>query len=216
MRCSLARTLTLQPPIMLFDEPFGAVDEITRERLNEETLRLFEDQRFAGLFITHSISEAVFLSTPSPRDVAAARSASSPRSKCHSPIPAIPICASTRASSAISAEISHACGLSRRERAPDPGETQARRTRGRRGSARPPRARRSLSARLTAAVVPPLVDARLVIGMWYFVSYVVLERRRQFLFHPPHDVVQKGSSTATTSPRSSTACGRACAWRPSA
>jgi NitT/TauT family transport system ATP-binding protein len=63
MRCSLARTLTLQPPIMLFDEPFGAVDEITRERLNEETLRLFEDQRFAGLFITHSISEAVFLSS---------------------------------------------------------------------------------------------------------------------------------------------------------
>jgi NitT/TauT family transport system ATP-binding protein len=63
MRCSLARTLTLRPPIMLFDEPFGAVDEITRERLNEETLRLFEDQRFAGLFITHSISEAVFLST---------------------------------------------------------------------------------------------------------------------------------------------------------
>ena len=63
MRCSLARTLTLQPPIMLFDEPFGAVDEITRERLNEETLRLFDDQRFAGLFITHSISEAVFLSS---------------------------------------------------------------------------------------------------------------------------------------------------------
>jgi NitT/TauT family transport system ATP-binding protein len=63
MRCSLARTLTLEPPIMLFDEPFGSVDEITRERLNEEALRLFERQRFAGLFITHSISEAVFLST---------------------------------------------------------------------------------------------------------------------------------------------------------
>ena len=63
MRCSLARTLTLQPPIMLFDEPFGSVDEITRERLNEETLRLFEAETFAGLFITHSISEAVFLST---------------------------------------------------------------------------------------------------------------------------------------------------------
>jgi NitT/TauT family transport system ATP-binding protein len=62
MRCSLARTLTMQPPIMLFDEPFGAVDEITRERLNEETLRLFEQQRFAALFITHSIAEAVFLS----------------------------------------------------------------------------------------------------------------------------------------------------------
>lgn len=63
MRCSLARTLTLQPPIMLFDEPFGSVDEITRERLNEETLRLFDDQRFAGVFITHSISEAVFISS---------------------------------------------------------------------------------------------------------------------------------------------------------
>jgi NitT/TauT family transport system ATP-binding protein len=63
MRCSLARTLTLQPPIMLFDEPFGSVDEITRERLNEETLRLFDAQRFAGVFITHSISEAVFVSS---------------------------------------------------------------------------------------------------------------------------------------------------------
>lgn len=63
MRCSLARTLTLKPPIMMFDEPFGAVDEITREHLNEETLRLFRQEGFAGLFITHSISEAVFLST---------------------------------------------------------------------------------------------------------------------------------------------------------
>jgi NitT/TauT family transport system ATP-binding protein len=63
MRVSLARTLTLKPPVFLFDEPFGAVDEITREHLNEETLKLFERERFAGLFITHSISEAVFLST---------------------------------------------------------------------------------------------------------------------------------------------------------
>ena len=63
MRVSLARTLTLSPPVFLFDEPFGAVDEITRERLNEETLRLFQHEGFAGLFITHSISEAVFMST---------------------------------------------------------------------------------------------------------------------------------------------------------
>ena len=63
MRCSLARTLTLSPPVFLFDEPFGAVDEITREHLNEETQRLFQAEGFAGLFITHSISEAVFLST---------------------------------------------------------------------------------------------------------------------------------------------------------
>jgi len=63
MRASLARTLTLKPPVFLFDEPFGAVDEITREHLNDETQRLFQAEGFAGLFITHSIAEAVFMST---------------------------------------------------------------------------------------------------------------------------------------------------------
>ena len=63
MRTSVARSLTLDPELFLFDEPFGALDEITRERLNDELLRLFVEQRFAGLFITHSVSEAVYLST---------------------------------------------------------------------------------------------------------------------------------------------------------
>ncbi|MFV0307378.1 MAG: ABC transporter ATP-binding protein [Desertimonas sp.] len=63
MRASLARTLTLRPPVFLFDEPFGAVDEITREHLNDQTQQLFRQEGFAGLFITHSISEAVFMST---------------------------------------------------------------------------------------------------------------------------------------------------------
>lgn len=63
MRASLARSLVMSPPIFLFDEPFGALDEITRESMNEETLRLFKEEGFAGLFITHSITEAVFMST---------------------------------------------------------------------------------------------------------------------------------------------------------
>ena len=63
MRCSVARSLVLQPKVFLFDEPFGAVDEITRGHLNAELLRLFQIEQFAGVFITHSISEAVFLST---------------------------------------------------------------------------------------------------------------------------------------------------------
>jgi NitT/TauT family transport system ATP-binding protein len=63
MRASLARSLTLDPEIFLFDEPFGALDEITRERLNDELLKLFVEKQFAGLFITHSVSEAVYLST---------------------------------------------------------------------------------------------------------------------------------------------------------
>ena len=63
MRASLARSLLMEPAMFLFDEPFGALDEITRERLNDELLALFQRKRFGALFITHSISEAVFLST---------------------------------------------------------------------------------------------------------------------------------------------------------
>ena len=63
MRASLARSLTLRPDVFLFDEPFGALDEMTRERLNDELLQLFQLRGFAALFITHSVMEAVFLSS---------------------------------------------------------------------------------------------------------------------------------------------------------
>jgi len=63
MRASLARWLTLDPPVFLFDEPFGALDEISREKLNEELLRLFQEKGFAAVFVTHSLFEAVYLSS---------------------------------------------------------------------------------------------------------------------------------------------------------
>jgi NitT/TauT family transport system ATP-binding protein len=62
-RVSLARSLILRPTLFLFDEPFAAVDEITRERLNDEIVRLFCAQRFAAAFVTHSIAEACFLAS---------------------------------------------------------------------------------------------------------------------------------------------------------
>ena len=63
MRASLARSLVMKPRVFLFDEPSGALDEITRERLNDQLRGLFQREGFAGLFITHSIAEAVYMST---------------------------------------------------------------------------------------------------------------------------------------------------------
>ncbi len=61
MRASLARSLILHPTLFLFDEPFAAVDEITRQRLNDDLARLFSRERFAATFITHSVAEACYL-----------------------------------------------------------------------------------------------------------------------------------------------------------
>ncbi len=63
MRVSIARALVAEPDLALFDEPFGALDEITRLRMQTELQSLFALKNFAGLFITHSVSEAVYLST---------------------------------------------------------------------------------------------------------------------------------------------------------
>jgi NitT/TauT family transport system ATP-binding protein len=76
MRVSVARALATKPNLLLMDEPFGALDEMTRDRLNEELLRLRAEQDWTAVFVTHSVAEAVFLSTriivlaPSPGRIA--------------------------------------------------------------------------------------------------------------------------------------------------
>ena len=182
MRVSLARALTMRPRIFLFDEPFGALDEITRERLNGELLGLFERERFAGLFVTHSVSEAAFLAS---------------RVLVMSPRPG-----------RIVAEIAVPFGYPRapelrfepefaQHRRPDLG-APAREAHADATSSAPPTLvnapwRRAghpgSDRRAVAQVVAPLIVFALVIGVWLFISYVLLEPRRRFLMPPPQDVV---------------------------
>jgi NitT/TauT family transport system ATP-binding protein len=63
MRVSIARALVTRPSVLLMDEPFAALDEITRLKLNDDILALWDAQRFTVVFVTHSVFESVYLSS---------------------------------------------------------------------------------------------------------------------------------------------------------
>jgi len=63
MRASIARAMVTEPNLLLMDEPFGALDEMTRNKLNDDVLRLWKDKGWTIVFVTHSVYEAVYLSS---------------------------------------------------------------------------------------------------------------------------------------------------------
>jgi NitT/TauT family transport system permease protein len=190
MRASLARALTRDPDLFLFDEPFGALDDITRRQLAVDLMALFTRRRFAALFVTHSVSEAVYLAgrvvvlSPGPGRVLA-----------DVPVPfAYPRSSELRYTSEftrLTAEVADVLGT---RRAPAAGAPAAGPPAPEGEAAEPvPAARRGRAARrLLGRWGPALAVLALVLAAWYAISELVLSPERRFLLPPPHAVVRVG------------------------
>ena len=169
MRASLARTLTLAPRVLLLDEPFGALDEITRERLNEELLRLHQAAGFSALLVTHSVVEAVFIAS---RIMIMSSRPGRIVTTLDVPFP-YPRDASLRSDPAVLCVRGRSVGSSFAGWSHERGQ---------------PTGLRHHALRW----LPPLIVFACVIGVWFFVSYVLLDPSRRFLLPPPQQVVQIG------------------------
>jgi NitT/TauT family transport system ATP-binding protein len=83
-RVSIARGMAMEPDVLLMDEPFAALDALTRRKMQDELLRLWDDTQFTVLFVTHSIEEAIRGGYPHPA-AHAARARSAPNSTASTP-----------------------------------------------------------------------------------------------------------------------------------
>ena len=169
MRASLARSLVLEPELFLLDEPFGALDELTRERMNDELVALFAGGAFTALFVTHSVAEAVFLSSRvvvmSPRPGRIVGEVAVPF-----PYPRPTHLRFAPEFGRLAAQVSGLLRGRRRERGL--GDLGV-----------------SVSV-LRTRWLPPALAFVVFLGLWYLVSEVLLDADRRFLLPPPHAVVE--------------------------
>jgi NitT/TauT family transport system permease protein len=175
MRASLARALTAEPDLFLFDEPFGALDDITRRQLAVELGQLYARRRFAAVFVTHSVPEAVYLASrvivlsPRPGRVVA-------DVRVPFPHPRPPDLRFGPEFVATVAEVERCLGGAGPAATGEPARP---------AEPRPARSR-------PRSLVPPLVVLALVVAAWYALSELLLAPERRFLLPPPHEVVAVG------------------------
>jgi len=176
MRASLARALTRDPELFLFDEPFGALDDLTRQQLAVELVELFDRRPFAALFVTHSVPEAVYLAgrvvVLSPRPGRVVADVAVPFGYPRRP--------ELRYEPEFTRKVAEVAGWlgTRVEATPPPGPG---------GPSSPARGEGRLRRWL-----PPAIVFALVTAVWYALSELVLSPERRFLLPPPHAVLRVG------------------------